>query len=442
MYRSPGAKRYALGMRWRGKVWRVFGWLWLLGLLLSPIGSSDAHAQDFPEPTNRQFTLDIYDGTAIGSAKIVGMGGVSAATAMGSSGILTNPAAAGIRLTTSNDTWDWDWHFDTQTPGLGSDPDNNGIEEEEALEYERNFTLGLVVQYKDWGIGIAGRSKTFKNAFVDEMNEDIVTTVTAETELLKVSVAHYILDGQIVVGGGLRALSMDLLSETVNGENSVIPEAIVASITGASFEAGGLWKPANQSFRVGGTISLPVVGDEFDLPILAGESQPCDPLDCAGYILPERLKVPWKASAGVAYRLAPTAWNKHVESEWRDEKALLVGLDLVMTGKTHKGYGVEAYGQHQLQPSGRKHSLSMRGGVEYEWFPGKLRVRGGSYFEPSRYKDPNGNNIPGRLHLTIGFDWSFYTLKVWDYKYRLQVSMWGDGADRYGVAGFSVGFWH
>jgi hypothetical protein len=422
-------------MRWRGKVWRRLTGLWLVGMLLSPIGSSDAHAQDFPEPTNREFTLDIYEGTPIGSAQIVGMGGVSAATSMGSSGILTNPAAAGVRLTTSNDTWDWDWHFVTQSPALGSDPDNNGIEDDEEVTYDRNFSAGLVLQYKDWGVGFAGRTQTFKNTSEDLMVPATQTTVTAETDVVKMSLAHYIFDGQLVLGGGFRYVSLELSSGNTRGD-VIVPEAILATIDGISFETGALWKPKNQSFRVGGALSLPVVADEL---IADG----CDdPLDCAGYILPEKLKVPWRASAGVAYRFAPTAWNKRVKSEWRDEKALLVGLDLVMTGTTHQGYGVEAYGQHQLQPSGRKHAFSMRGGVEYEWFPGTLRVRGGSYFEPSRYKDPNGKNIPGRVHLTIGFDWSFYTLKVWDYKYRLQVSVWGDGAEKYGVGGFSVGFWH
>ncbi len=424
---------------------RSLGGLWLVGLLLAPIGPSVAHAQEFPEPTNREFTLDIYEGTPIGSAQIVGMGGVSAATAKGSSGILTNPAAAGVRLTTSNGTWDWDWHFVTQTPGLGADPDNNGIEDEEEVRYDRNFTFGVVLQYKDWGIGVAGRTQTFKNAFADAMNDKIVTTATAQTEIGKLSLAHYILDGQVVVGGGFRFVSMDVKSETVDRtENGMgagnIAEATVASISGAGLEVGGLWKPTDQSFRVGGAFSLPVIGDEIELPKIGGV--PCDPLDCAGYILPERLKVPWRASAGVAYRHAPTAWNKRVESEWRDERALLVGVDLVMTGKTEKGYGVEAYGQNRLQPSGRKYSFSLRGGVEYEWFPGKLRIRGGSYYEPSRYKDPDGNNISGRVHLTVGFDWSFYTVKVWDYVYRLQISTWGDAAPKYGVAGVSVGFWH
>jgi hypothetical protein len=423
-------------MRWGGKVCRAFGGLWLLAVV-SPIGTPVSHAQEFSAPTSRNFTLDIYQGTAIGSAQIVGMGGVSAATSLGSSGILTNPAAAGVRLTTSNDTWDWDWHFDTQTPGLGSDPDNNGIEEDEELNYERNFTIGFVLQYKDWGAGFSARTQEFQNAFANAMDETLETRVSAETNIGKFSVAHYIFDGQLVLGGGARFVSMKLSSETLNSdEEVVVPAANLATIQGASFETGALWKPRNQSFRVGGTLSLPVIADDI-------ESDGCDdPLDCAGYILPERLKVPWRASVGTAYRYAPTAWNKRVDSDYRDERALLLGVDLVMTGQTEKGYGVEAYGQHQLQPSGRTYSFSLRGGVEYEWFPGKLRVRGGSYFEPSRYKDPEGNKIPGRLHLTVGFDWSFYTLKVWSYKYRLQVSTWADGAEDYGVAGLSVGFWH
>ena len=147
-------------------------------------------------------------------------------------------------------------------------------------------------------------------------------------------------------------------------------------------------------------------------------------------------------SVGFASRHAPTAWNQWVKSRWRDEKALLWAVDLVMTGTTHRGIGLEAFARNQLQPSGRTVDLSVRAGVEYEWFPGKFRIRGGSYFEPSRFRDPNNNDIPGRIHFTAGFDWRLWQFGFWDEQYRLRLSFNTDVASQFSNGGFAIGFWH
>ncbi len=389
--------------------------------------ASPAWAQEFPAPTKQDYTLDLYQGNAIGSAKIVGMGGVATAIAQGSTGMLTNPAAAGVRPTTSNDTWDWDVHFVTQTPSLGQDTDNNGIDDED-VDFRPSFTVGGVVQYKDWGLGATLLQQTLENSFSDAGEE---RSVRAQTHLYKFSFAHYLLDAQLVVGVGARIVQLTVDSDT--GTDSAVE---LARLTGGSFESGVLWKPNGKSYRLGGTISLPVVVDDIKI------DKDCDPLDCAGYVLPKRLRAPWVATLGFANRRAPTEWNQRVKSQWRDEKAFTWGVDLVITGTTTKGYGLEAFGQHQLQPSGRKTSVSLRGGVEYEWYPGTLRVRGGGYYEPSRFKDTEGKNIPGRVHTTLGLDWAFWSFQLWSNKYRPQLSVWADAAEKYGVTGISIGFWH
>jgi hypothetical protein len=397
----------------------------LLGLTAIP----SAFAQEFPDATSRNYTLDLYRGTAVGSAKIVGMGGVAAATAQGSSGMLTNPAAAGVRPTTSNETWDWDWHIVTESPRLGNDFDNNGLDDQfgDDVNYDPNATFGLVLQYKDWGIGITALNQTIESTFVDGMDETVVAT---NAGIAKISLAHYIFDGQLVIGAGARIVGMSIDSRSGAAPD---PQTLL-ELTGANLEVGALWKPKRQDFRVGGSLSLPVVADQVEV-------ENCDPLDCAGYILPGKLKVPWSATVGFAARHSESPWNMRYRSEWRDEKALLWAVDLVLTGTTKRGAGFEEFAQHRVQPSGRKHSLSLRGGVEYEWLPGTLRVRGGSYFEPSRFKDANGNDVPGRVHLTVGLDWHFYSFSIWDYNYRAQVSTWADGAKKFAVSGISVGFW-
>ena len=72
-------------------------------------------AQAFAPIEDRDFGLDLYAGAALGSVRIVGMGGAAIGTAVGSAGTLVNPAAATVRRTTSKGSWDWDFHVDALT---------------------------------------------------------------------------------------------------------------------------------------------------------------------------------------------------------------------------------------------------------------------------------------------------------------------------------------
>jgi hypothetical protein len=196
-----------------------------------------------------------------------------------------------------------------------------------------------------------------------------------------------------------------------------------------TLEAGALWRPSGKDLRVGGRLSLPVS------PGITPSG--CDPLDCLGYILPEAIEFPWSAGAGVAWRRGPTRWNSIVPGDWRDERALVLAADLLITGGTHHGAGLEAFLDHQRQPSGRHVVASVRAGAEYEWKPGWFRVRGGSYWEPGRFE-----GVGGRLHITAGFDVRFWSFSLFDDHYRLRLSLAADGAARYTNGLLSLGFWH
>jgi hypothetical protein len=78
----------------------------------------------------------------------------------------------------------------------------------------------------------------------------------------------------------------------------------------------------------------------------------------------------------------------------------------------------------------------VRGGAEYEWLPGRLRLRAGTYWEPARYDD-----VGGRLHLTFGTELRVVEFRLWGRR-RFELSLTGDVAVRYRNVGLSIGFWH
>ncbi len=71
---------------------------------------------------------------------------------------------------------------------------------------------------------------------------------------------------------------------------------------------------------------------------------------------------------------------------------------------------------------------------EYEWKPGRLRLRGGTYWEPSRF-----DGVDGRLHYTFGAELALFQFPLLG-EHRLDLSFTGDVAARYRNVGISIGF--
>lgn len=405
------------------------------------LASATAAAQDttdlsrLPMPSDNDYAIDIYEGAAFGSVEIVGMGGVAVATAQGSSGISSNPAAPAVRPSTSHDKWDWDFHADWLNNGLADDFDNNGVKLDQEANVLPFFTVGAVGRYKKWAIGLSFAS--VKASTGDETDPDLF--IESETSSIRFAVARTFFDDVLTLGVGTRAgvFSLDQVDESgvASGDGRLF------DISGASIEAGALWRPELLDLRVGGAISLPVTGTEVTVNC---DDDPATPnvIDCQGFVLPNRASLPLRVSAGAAWRFAGSRWNRPVYQRWRDERYVTVAADLIVTGRTEDGHGIEAFTQKRLQPAGRDTSIGFRTGVEYEWVPGWLRIRGGIYYEPSRYRDHLGDDVPGRPHVTLGLDVRIWSFCLFSRRYRLKASLTSDGAEDYANGGVSIGFWH
>jgi hypothetical protein len=386
--------------------------------------AATAEAQELAPVTDRDYALDLYNGSVVGSVRMIGMGGASVGFAEGSVGTLSNAAAAAVRRTTKSGTFAWDFHVDGQSAAFASDFDNNGLEDTD--DYASTIgTVGLVVQYAQWGVGVVATA-TSTRIVEDDGDASTEDGVLEPKGIVgKIVVARASRDEAHTFGGGLRwgSLAMTRPSEG-------LPEVRMFAVTLPSIEAGYMWRPVEAKYRVGADIGMPISGGT------AGVGT-CDPLDCEGYILPERVEVPWVAAGGAAYRFGSSPWNKRVETQYRDELSLLVAADLVVSGWVPNGHGVEAFARHRLQRSGLNMATSPRLGAEAELIPGWLRLRAGTYWEPSRFQ-----GVDGRLHGTAGADIRLFGFRLLGSEYRLKVSLTADRAPRYGNAGVSFGFWH
>jgi hypothetical protein len=247
------------------------------------------------------------------------------------------------------------------------------------------------------------------------------TRASLSAAMGRLTLARSFAEGEWVAGASL----------LVGGFTLKLPSSGIdlVNVANWSVEAGALWQPREQNVRVGVSFR-PSIQARLD-------GTACDPNNCLGYILPERVEFPWTASAGIAMRWGGTPWNQTIASDFRDEKSTILAADLIVTGPVANGDGLDAFLEKQMQRSGQTASASLRVGAEHEWIPGRLRVRAGAYWEPTRFDD-----VSGRLHATAGLDVRLWSFSLWGTPYRLRASLAGDGARRYGSSVLSLGFWH
>ncbi|HEX7669467.1 MAG TPA: hypothetical protein VF395_07790 [Polyangiaceae bacterium] len=130
---------------------------------------------------------------------------------------------------------------------------------------------------------------------------------------------------------------------------------------------------------------------------------------------------------------------KHREARL-PRRHLLISSSLVVIGRTTESVGIESFLQRVVLRSGEHLVFSPRLGLETELLPRWVKVRAGTYGEPSRFAT-SGN----RWHGTFGFDaklfpWEVFGLFDEGTDWLLSSSI--DAAPRYLGWGVSVGVWH
>ena len=371
-----------------------------------------------PPITSRDYAIELYEGTAIGDARMVAMGGAGSALINGSAGLLLNASAPAVRDATDNDRWSWSWHFDYLNGRLSSDYDNNGVSLDQSSGAQL-FTLGASLRVGKWAVGAA---VVVQHAPI----EGAAGELDAEAARGRFTVARWFPDADLAAGLGVQSVAFRLRGGT--------PKENLFGITGSGLIAGATWVPRMQDFRVAGVIEIPIAGGSV-------ETSACDPTMCmvgtdGPYILPDQVESPARVGIGGAYRWGPTAWNQQVTPKFRDEFAVTVAADLWLIGASKNGHGLEKFGEQELQRAGEHAGVGARLGAEVEALPGRLRARAGTYWEPARFA-----NVGGRLHGTFGLEVRVLEFRAWGLR-RGRAGLTADVASRYRNIALSIGLWH
>jgi hypothetical protein len=119
---------------------------------------------------------------------------------------------------------------------------------------------------------------------------------------------------------------------------------------------------------------------------------------------------------------------------------VMVSTSVLITGSASNAVGLESFLSQTVNHSGEDIVVSLRLGAEMGLIPNFMRLRAGSYLEPTRF-----DTSSARPHYTGGFDlrlgrWNVFGLWPDDYQWRLAVG--GDWARDYSTLGITIAGWY
>jgi hypothetical protein len=431
-----------------------------LALLVFALGAIHARADIGPNGSpivNSLYRIDLTTGPVLATSRQTGLGGAYVALGEGAEGLAFNPAAAAMRSALSTNDDDYDLTAGVTFPASirNTDFDNNG---RRGFVYDK-FVFGTaagLIQHHAWGVGATVDAQQY--ALGSVVRNGQARDGTLRLFRIGAVLAHSFFDEQLVIGAGLRAVSMNIVNDVF--------ETPFISMAGVGVQAGAVFMPRSHSLRLGisGRSAVSSERSESDTVALEGRT----------FHIPQAVEQPWEIDFGFAFQMGARPLNvgwRHVKTvpRWlidaerrvvkkqnesnvdvatrilraryrlQPRQKVLVVASLLVTGKVTDAVGVEAFLGQIIERSGERTTVTPRLGIEAELIPNWLQVRAGSYVEPSRFLASGP-----RLHGTFGLDakvlqWDVFGIFSEGTAFRAGGFI--DGARDYFAWGLSAGLW-
>lgn len=395
-----------------------------------------ASAQDDTPTEPRPERLYFNSGALLGSARVVGLGGAYVGIAEGAAGFPSNLSALAQRSAALDRDWDLgvtlSWLDLPFTGTQRRDVDNDG-QADESVD-SRQLLGALMLQYKRFGIGFLWRNS--------RTGYCITTGCRGEGGKLRVSLTQSVLAGSVAFGQDDFILSLGIFSAQASF-SELGDESWRYGDTGVAVDM--LFRPHGRPYRIGVAVRPEVVAgwrrDDGQSPFIAGRRI------YAAVVSPAVLSLgaSWRLGEGAHRynRLSPAARRQLQvegdalpvpEEEPRDALAgrWLVTAQVDLISSVSNAVPSRSFASTaEPQRVGDKATFQPRLGAEWDTFPGLLRLRAGTWLEPSPF--PGRNPRP---HVTGGFE--LFVLRYWE-DWAITASF--DLASRYSNWGVSIGFW-
>lgn len=365
-----------------------------------------AEALSMGEPlTTNDYQIDVTRTVTTGSTRKIALGGAYTGIAEGNAALSDNPAAVAYRARAFMNPLELDMVLSTLAMGE-NDSDNSGTQ---SLVYGNTslVDLGLMAQYKNWGVGFVSQMAVFESQNLPQNQEVQFKSGTMA--------AGYTTDDRSVAIG----VSLNPVGARVHPKNNYDPRSF--KLEGMGYGAGILVHPHRGSWRFGAAYSSSVSTDEGN--VISGT----DPIKVANLIVPEGVLETDILSLGVAHE-----WNHFLG--WRGHPGL-ASADIRIFGQSpSNAQGSAAFVTQSARPIGQKTIATIHGGMEVELLPNRFRLRAGTYYEPSRYEGGSA-----RQHITGGFEVRLFPIPY--VTRQVSFSYATDYTARYQVHSFSLWLW-
>jgi len=267
-----------------------------------------AAAQTPPPITSNRYVIELFQGPLLAPIHVTGVGGAYVALAEDTEGAAVNSASPAVRDPYSTTWFAYDVSAGISAPGAFSntDFDNHGdfanLQNHASAGDFVDVNFGATVQFG--ALGVAATS---------DLQKFSLTTAAPGTPGLSLEVgrwkalgAYGMFGGQLVVGGGARVVTMQINQD---GGGTLL------TMTGFAPEVGALLMPTGQQWRAGATARAPVSGNIFGSENVMSDAS--GQRTAGGFILPDRIVMPWEIEFGAAYQLGP----RPINPGWQDPHA-------------------------------------------------------------------------------------------------------------------------
>jgi hypothetical protein len=282
-----------------------------LMLFASDAGAAGPLAGNGQPITTSSYSIDLYQGSVFAGNRVMGLGGAYVALAEDVDGDLQNPAAPAVRPFFSIEEFDYWLGLGLTFPARLSKIDffNSGSEtglRGSAADEPVFITPAVNLQWGTLGFGFTAELQNyeFSGGTVDPASSP--ASLEAGLSTFHLQLANSFLDGQLVLGAGVRYVAMTLDAAPADGDTQTLFDT-----SGSGIELGAVWRPNLQPYRLGVAFRTAIDTQ----PSFSKSLLPTDTGDIvvgsngATLYLPERVSLPWDVNAGAAVQFGRRPLN-------------------------------------------------------------------------------------------------------------------------------------
>ena len=227
--------------------------LCMLLVMEKPALAAGRLGQNGEDINTSSYSIDLFQGAVLSGNRVMGLSGAYVALAEDVDGDLQNPAAPAMRPFFSMSYFDYWLGLGVTFPGRisridffnsGSTTGFRGLSDEPVF-----VTPALNLQWGTFGLGgtVEIQNYTLQGSAVPtRANFDNSASLDAVLTTVHLQVANSFFEGQLVLGAGLRYLTMTLDASAPASRTSSLFDT-----SGSGLELGAVWRPNLKPYRLG-----------------------------------------------------------------------------------------------------------------------------------------------------------------------------------------------